>query len=60
MTAGGPVKAEGSGVRARAGRFARMKTWQILRDCPLTSDDGVHRAMLGIARMHNGRRPRRQ
>jgi hypothetical protein len=32
--------------------FARMKTWKILRDCRLRGD-GVHHAMLGIARMHN-------
>ncbi|WP_329550575.1 transposase [Streptomyces sp. NBC_00696] len=32
--------------------FARMKTWNILRDCRLKGD-GVHHAMLGIARMHN-------
>lgn len=40
-------------VRARAEHvFARMKTWKILRDCRLKGD-GVHHAMLGIARMHN-------
>ncbi|MFI0930076.1 transposase [Streptomyces sp. NPDC021012] len=40
-------------VRARVEHvFARMKTWKILRDCRLKSDD-VHHAMLGIARMHN-------
>ncbi|MDQ0935968.1 transposase [Streptomyces turgidiscabies] len=32
--------------------FARMKTWKILRDCRLKGD-GVHHAMLGVARMHN-------
>ncbi|WP_426501743.1 transposase [Streptomyces sp. D54] len=32
--------------------FARVKTWKILRDCRLEGD-GVHHAMLGIARMHN-------
>ncbi|MFF9340199.1 MULTISPECIES: transposase [unclassified Streptomyces] len=32
--------------------FARMKTWKILRDCRLKKE-GVHHAMLGIARMHN-------
>ncbi|WP_345680805.1 transposase [Yinghuangia aomiensis] len=32
--------------------FARMKTWKILRDCRLIGD-GVHHAMLGIARLHN-------
>ena len=32
--------------------FAHMKTWKILRDCRLKGD-GVHHAMLGIARMHN-------
>ncbi|MFD9502361.1 transposase [Streptomyces sp. NPDC060035] len=40
-------------VRARVKHvFARMKTWKILRDCRLKGD-GVHHAMLGIARMHN-------
>lgn len=40
-------------VRARVEHaFARMKTWKILRDCRLKGD-GVHDAMLGIARMHN-------
>lgn len=40
-------------VRARAEHvFVRMKTWKILRDCRLKGD-GVHHAMLGIARMHN-------
>jgi hypothetical protein len=40
-------------VRARVEHaFARMKTWKILRDCRL-KDDGVHPAMLGIARLHN-------
>ncbi|MEV7372845.1 transposase [Streptomyces sp. NPDC090301] len=40
-------------VRARVEHvFARMKTWKILRDCRLEGD-GVHHAMLGIARMHN-------
>ncbi len=40
-------------VRARVGHtLARMKTWKILRDCPLKSDS-VHHAMLGIARLHN-------
>jgi hypothetical protein len=29
-----------------------MKTWKILRDCRLTGD-GVHHAILGIARLHN-------
>lgn len=32
--------------------FARMKTYKILRDCRLRGD-GVHHAMLGIARLHN-------
>lgn len=32
--------------------FARMKGWKILRDCRLKGD-GVHHAMLGIARLHN-------
>lgn len=40
-------------VRARVKHtFARMKTWKILRDCRLKGD-GVHHAMLGIARLHN-------
>lgn len=40
-------------IRARVEHvFARMKTWKILRDCRLKGD-GVHHAMLGIARMHN-------
>ncbi|MFJ8098306.1 transposase [Streptomyces griseofuscus] len=32
--------------------FARMKVWKILRDCRLKGD-GVHHAVLGIARLHN-------
>ncbi|WP_425357036.1 transposase [Streptomyces inhibens] len=32
--------------------FARRKSWKILRDCRLKGD-GVHHAMLGIARLHN-------
>ncbi|WP_374202407.1 transposase [Streptomyces sp. SMS_SU21] len=40
-------------VRARVEHvFARMKTWKILPDCRLKGE-GVHYAMLGIARMHN-------
>ncbi|MEU5525130.1 transposase [Streptomyces sp. NPDC047860] len=40
-------------VRARVEHaFARMKTWKILRDCRLKGE-GVHHAMLGIARLHN-------
>lgn len=40
-------------VRARVEHvFARMKTWKILRDFRLKGD-GVHIAMLGIARLHN-------
>ncbi|MEV6583707.1 transposase [Streptomyces sp. NPDC051582] len=40
-------------IRARVEHvFARMKTWKILRNCRLKGD-GVHHAMLGIARMHN-------
>ncbi|MDX3134481.1 transposase [Streptomyces europaeiscabiei] len=40
-------------VRARGEHvFARMKGWKILRDCRLKGD-GVHHAMLGIARLHN-------
>ncbi|SNX88608.1 DDE family transposase [Streptomyces sp. TLI_55] len=32
--------------------FARLKTWKILRVCRLKGD-GVHHAMLGIARLHS-------
>ncbi|MGW1230273.1 transposase [Streptomyces sp. NPDC002530] len=40
-------------VRARVEHvFARMKGWKILRDCRLKGD-GVHHAMVGIARLHN-------
>ncbi|MEU5036139.1 transposase family protein [Streptomyces rubiginosohelvolus] len=40
-------------VRARVEHtFARMKMWTTLRDCRLKGD-GVHHAMLGIARLHN-------
>ncbi|GAA2462903.1 hypothetical protein GCM10010405_54060 [Streptomyces macrosporus] len=40
-------------VRARVEHvFARMKGWKILRDCRLKGD-GVHHAVLGIARLHN-------
>ncbi|TWD11708.1 DDE superfamily endonuclease [Streptomyces sp. T12] len=40
-------------IRARVEHaFAHMKTWKILRDCRLKGD-GVHHAMLGIARLHN-------
>jgi len=40
-------------VRARVEHtFARMKNWKILRDCRLKGD-GVHHAMLGMARLHN-------
>ncbi len=40
-------------VRARVEHtFARMKTWKSLRDCRLKGD-GVHHAMLGVARLHN-------
>jgi hypothetical protein len=40
-------------VRARVEHaFARMKSWKILRDCRLKGN-GVHHAMLGIARLHN-------
>ncbi|WP_183066023.1 transposase family protein [Streptomyces sp. gCLA4] len=49
----GPMLALQRQVRARVEHvFARMKTWKILRDCRLKGD-GVHHAMLGIARMHN-------
>lgn len=40
-------------VRARVEHaFARMKAWKILRDCRLKGD-GVHHAILGIARPHD-------
>ncbi|MCZ4120322.1 transposase [Streptomyces sp. H39-S7] len=40
-------------VRARVEHvFPRMKAWKILRDCRIRGE-GVHRAMLGIARLHN-------
>ncbi|MGW4540721.1 transposase family protein [Streptomyces chartreusis] len=40
-------------VRARVEHvFVRMKGWKILRNCRLKGD-GVHHAMLGIARLHN-------
>lgn len=40
-------------VRARVEHvFARMKAWKILGDCRLKGD-GVHHALLGIARLHN-------
>ncbi len=40
-------------VRARVEHvFARMKTWKVLRDCRLKGE-GIHTAMLGIARLHN-------
>ncbi|MET7981048.1 transposase [Streptomyces mirabilis] len=40
-------------VRARVEHtFAHVKSWKILRDCRLKGD-GVHHAMLGIARLHN-------
>ena len=40
-------------VRSRVEHtFARMKGWKILRDCRLNGD-GVHHAMLGIARLYN-------
>lgn len=40
-------------VRARVEHaFARLKSWKILRDCRLKGN-GVHHAMLGIARLHN-------
>ncbi len=39
-------------VRASVGHaFARTKGWKVLRDCRLKGD-GVHHAMLGIARLH--------
>lgn len=40
-------------LRERAGHCrCRMETWKILPDCRLKGD-GVHYAMLGIARLHN-------
>lgn len=40
-------------VRARVEHvFALLKGWKILRDCRLRGD-GVHHAMLGVARLHN-------
>jgi hypothetical protein len=40
-------------VRARVEHtFARMKPWKIPRDCRLKGD-GIHHAVLGIARLHN-------
>ncbi|MFF8503904.1 transposase [Streptomyces anulatus] len=40
-------------VRARVEHVvARVKSWKILRACRLKAD-GVHHAMLGIARLHN-------
>ncbi|CAL9669244.1 IS5 family transposase IS1373 [Streptomyces sp. enrichment culture] len=40
-------------VRARVEHaFSRMKTYKILRDCRLRGD-GVHHAVLGVARLHN-------
>ncbi|MFE7568223.1 transposase family protein [Streptomyces sp. NPDC057539] len=40
-------------VRARVEHaFARLKCWKTLRDCRLRGN-GVHHAMLGIARLHN-------
>ncbi|MET8009471.1 transposase family protein [Streptomyces sp. NPDC005266] len=39
-------------VRARLEHVgARMKTWKVLRDCRLKGD-GIHTAMLGVARIH--------
>ncbi len=32
--------------------LSRLKNWRILRDCRLKGN-GVHQAMLGIARLHN-------
>lgn len=40
-------------IRARVKHaFARMKTWKILRDCPLKGDSVDH-AVFGIARLHH-------
>ncbi|GLX48860.1 hypothetical protein Shyhy01_18100 [Streptomyces hygroscopicus subsp. hygroscopicus] len=40
-------------VRARVEHTcARMKSWKVLRDCRLEGD-GVHHAILGIARLYN-------
>lgn len=32
--------------------LSRLKNWKPLRDC-LLKGHGIHRAMLGIARLHN-------
>jgi hypothetical protein len=40
------------GSRPLEHAFACMKTWKILRDCPLRGD-GVRHAMHGVARLHN-------
>ncbi|GAA3167998.1 hypothetical protein GCM10017688_15230 [Streptomyces ramulosus] len=40
-------------VRARVEHaLSRLKKWEVLRDCRLKGN-GVHQAMLGIARLHN-------
>lgn len=49
----GEPKASGRKVRARVEHaFAQMKSCKLHRDCRLRGD-GVHHAMLGIARLHN-------
>ncbi|GAB2744508.1 hypothetical protein GCM10027072_45560 [Streptomyces bullii] len=45
-------KEEHNASHRKVRAFARMKAWRILRDCRLKGD-GVHHAMLGIARLHN-------
>lgn len=53
VAVGDRVRTSHRKVRARVEHaFARMKAWKILRDCRLKGD-GVHTAMLCIARMHN-------
>ena len=46
---GAPTIADG-GYHEHA--LSRLKNWEILRDCRLKGN-GVHQAMLGIARLHN-------
>lgn len=48
------VRARGEHVfaRRRTWKITRRRTWKILRNSRLKGD-GVHHAMLGIARMHN-------
>ncbi len=49
---GGTQRIPPKSPRPRRDAFARMKSWKILRDCRLKGD-GVHHAVLGIARLHN-------